>query len=156
LSGAITTAALTVFAGFVVFVAGQIVQRFVLEPVQEQRKVIGEIAHALLYYGNVYLVEEAEKLEELKERRISQLEEAQTALRGLASRLRESLWAVPAYETLARIGWVRKKADILTASRELVGWSNSIFGGSTAELIDRRRATIAEVLGISQKVGPPG
>jgi hypothetical protein len=115
--GALITALLAV----VVFVAGQGILRFVVEPIQEQRRLIGGIAHALLYYGNVYLVEQVEDLEKLKERRVLQLEEAQNALRGLAGRLRESLWVVPAYETLARMGWVRKKADILTASKHLIG-----------------------------------
>jgi hypothetical protein len=33
---------------YVVLVLGQFVQRFVMEPIQEQRQVIGEIVHALI------------------------------------------------------------------------------------------------------------
>jgi hypothetical protein len=155
LSEAITTAALTVFAGFVVFVAGQSVQRFVLEPVQEQRKVIGEIAYALLFYANVYRIEEIEEYEKLGEQRVVELEEARKSLRGLAGRLQTSLWTVPAYDALARMGWVRKKEEVLTASRELVGWSNNLYSDRTSAQRDRRRTIIAEVLGITQKVAPP-
>jgi hypothetical protein len=61
----------------------------------------------LLYYGNVYVVGQVEKLENLGEQRISELEGARTILRGLAGRLHESRWAFPAYGTLARMGWVR-------------------------------------------------
>jgi hypothetical protein len=45
--GALATALIAV----VVFVAGQILQRFVLEPIQEQRRLMGKIAHALLFYA---------------------------------------------------------------------------------------------------------
>jgi hypothetical protein len=156
LSEAITTAALTVFAGFVVFVLGQIVQRFVLEPIQEQRKVIGEIAHALLFYANVYRVPEAEEYERMSKERIADLEEARKTLRGFAGRLHTSLWNIPAYDTLARMGRVPKKADILTASKELVGWSNMVYGSGPSESVEKRRRVIANALGISEKVGPPG
>jgi hypothetical protein len=50
---ALMTAAFTAFFGVIVYAGGQAAQRFVLEPVQEQRKVIGEIAFALLMHGNV-------------------------------------------------------------------------------------------------------
>jgi hypothetical protein len=155
MSEAITTAALTVFAGFVVFVLGQIVQRFVLEPIQEQRRVIGEIAHALLFYANVHYEDSVEEYEKMSEQRILDLEETRKTLRGLAGRLQTSLWTVPAYDALARVGWVRKKDDVLVASKNLVGWSNSLYSDRLSESRDRRRRNIADVLGISEKVGPP-
>lgn len=146
--GLLVTALLAVL----VFVAGQAVLRFVLEPIQEQRKLIGEVAHALLFYANVYHIEQ---FEEPGEQRRQELDEARTALRGLAGRLQGSLWTIPAYDSLARIGWVRRKEDVLAASMELVGWSNSLYGSRGSEMRDKRRRIIAEVLGISQKVGPP-
>ena len=39
----LTAAALTIILGVFVFVTGQILLRFVVEPVQEQRKTLGEI-----------------------------------------------------------------------------------------------------------------
>lgn len=47
------TAALTALFGVLVFVLGQAAQRFVVEPIQDQRKVIGEVAFALLMFANV-------------------------------------------------------------------------------------------------------
>ena len=44
----------TAFFAVVVFVAGQFVVKFVIEPVHEQSKVIGEIAYALVFYANIY------------------------------------------------------------------------------------------------------
>jgi hypothetical protein len=153
--GALVTALLAV----VVFVAGQALLRFIVEPIQEQRRLIGEIAHALLFYAKVYQLEQfikkAQKETEQHKQRLAELDEARTTLRSLAGRLQTSLWTVPAYDTIARMGWVRRKEDILTASRELVGWSNSLYGGRTSEQRDKRRRIISEVLGISEKVGPP-
>jgi hypothetical protein len=146
--GALITALLAVLA----FVAGQALLRFVVESIQEQRRLIGEVSHALLFYAKVYHLK---ILKQPDEQRRAELDEARTTLRGLAARLQASLWTVPAYDTLARMGWVRKKEDILTASRELAGWSESLYGGRTSEVRDKRRRIISEALGISEKVGPP-
>src|SRR5215218_7318334 len=52
--GSSNTVLTTVLAGVAVFVLGQIAQRFFIEPIQEQRKVLGEVTFAVLYYsGNV-------------------------------------------------------------------------------------------------------
>jgi len=147
-SGALATALLAVLA----FVVGQAILRFVVEPIQDQRRVIGEIAYALLFYANVYHLDQFNRPDE---QRRAELEEARAALRGLAGRLQASLWTVPVYDAWALIGWVRKKGDVLTATRELTGWSNSLYGGKTSEMRDKRRRIIADALGISQKVGPP-
>jgi hypothetical protein len=44
----------TVFGALVVFVLTQSFLKLVLEPIQEQKKLIGEVAHALLFYANAY------------------------------------------------------------------------------------------------------
>jgi hypothetical protein len=80
----VMTAAITVVLGFVVFVLGQIAQRFFIEPIQEQRRVIGEIAYVVLYYGNVGSFATPELRQE-----------ALQTLRKLSGQLRASLWTVP-------------------------------------------------------------
>ena len=42
---------LTVFGSICIFVFGQILSKFFIEPIYEQKKVIGQIAHFLLYYA---------------------------------------------------------------------------------------------------------
>src|SRR5829696_8376016 len=108
------TAALTVLAGFAVFVGGQIVQRFVLEPIQEQRKVIGEIAYVLLYHDNVgrFVPFESQQSRE----------DIAATLRRLAGELRKTRATIPAYRQLEKTPWVRKTENVITASRHLVGW----------------------------------
>ena len=131
----VLTAAITVFGGAVVLVVGQVIQRFFLEPIQEQRQVIGEIAHALIFEANVGSLHAPEEREATS-----------SNLRNLASRLRATLWTVPRYTFLERLGWVPAAGDVIVASDQLIGWSNSIAQDSPDNY--RRRLLIAEKLGI--------
>lgn len=87
---AIVTAFLAVF----VFVLTQSFLKLVLEPVQDQRRLIGEVAHALLFYANVLPAESIEVNDNLGERTVTigadpeELEEVRKTLRELAGRLR--------------------------------------------------------------------
>jgi hypothetical protein len=127
----VLTAALTVVLGFVVFVLGQIAQRFFIEPIQEQRRVIGEIAHATVYYGNVGKLSEPE-------RRL----EASGTLHELASKLRSTLWTVPLYKPCQFLGLVKREQRVLTASSHLIGWSNSVISAREEGTYERQQAII--------------
>jgi hypothetical protein len=146
------TAAFTVFGtvlgGAVVLVLGQWVQRFIMEPIQEQRRVVGEIAHALTFDANVGYIPGEEHLDEdyrkkLKER----VDETHLRLRGLAARLSATLWTVPFYAFFERRGWVPSADDVNVASTELIGWSNGLESRDGPENA-RRQKRIAEKLGI--------
>ena len=101
--------------GFVVFVLGQIAQRFFIEPIQEQRRVIGEIAFVVLYHANVG------SMSPPKDRL-----EASSTLRRLSGQLRSTLWTVPCYRLFQSLGLVESREHVLTASTGLIGWSNSV------------------------------
>ncbi len=108
--------ALAALAGISVFVLGQIAVTLWLEPISQQRRLIGEIAVALTVYGNTFGGSSGVG----KER----VEKASDAFRELAGRLRGSsraLWAYPVWE---RVGWARSRGDIREASRSLIGLSN--------------------------------
>jgi len=107
-------AGITVVLGFVVFVLGQVAQRFFIEPIQEQRRVIGEITLAVLYYDNVGEKAKAELREET----------AQT-LRKLSGQLLATRWTVPQYRRLEPLGLVEKKDNVIAASDRLLGCSNT-------------------------------
>ena len=47
----VVTASFTAFFGAVVLVLGQLIQRFLLDPIQTQRKTVGEIAFNLTFLG---------------------------------------------------------------------------------------------------------
>jgi hypothetical protein len=115
------TPVITVLGGVFVFVGGQIVQRFFLEPIQEQRRIIGEIASLLLYYDNVgrYKPFESETHEDIA-----------STLRKLAGELRRTRSTIPVYRLLERTRLVPKTDNVIKASAHLTGWSNAIIGGS--------------------------
>jgi len=48
------TAALTILGGIVVFVGGQLISRFIIEPVQAQRAAIGGVVHTLVLFQDIY------------------------------------------------------------------------------------------------------
>jgi len=49
------TSAATIIGGVFVYTAGQVITRFFIDPYHEYRKVVGEIADALIYHANVYM-----------------------------------------------------------------------------------------------------
>ena len=136
-------AMLAVLIGVVIFVLGQIVQKFVLEPIYEQVKIIREIAQALVYYasagGSLHPLEDYLK--------------AKSELRELASRLRASLWGIPAYSFFASLGVVITQENIMKASASLVGWSNTMLQDNVSDT--DRREEIARALQIDYKTGTP-
>jgi hypothetical protein len=147
----LTAIVVTALLAVLVFVLTQSFLKLVLEPIQEQKKLIGEVAHALLFYANVVHLDTSGPPDE---QRRKELDEARIALRRLAGRLRASLWTVPFYDTLARLGRVTRKEDVLEASDQLVGWSNSLYGSTRHEdARNKRRTIIADRLGITKRLG---
>jgi hypothetical protein len=141
----IVTAALTALFAVIVFVAGQLAQRFILEPIQEQRKIIGEIAFSLLFHANVM------DMARRANSGLLQLEEpTETAktLRSLAGRLRATLYTIPFYSTFTRLGTIPSADAVKSASQSLVGWSNSIHSGDP----DVHKRAIVESLKLEGKV----
>ena len=111
------------------------------------------MAHALLFYANVsYPFDPRSVDDQTKE----WLQETSAALRGLAGRLRASLWTIPFYDSLARIRGVPSKGDVLEAATQLVGWSNSLYGRGDETRLDRRQKIIADRLGISKLLDATG
>ena len=47
------TSASTILGGVIVFVTGQLVSKFLIEPIQELRKAIGEVRFNLAYYAPI-------------------------------------------------------------------------------------------------------
>jgi hypothetical protein len=121
------TILLTVLAGIAVFVSGQIVQKWFIDPIQEQRKLIGEVLYCLAFYAYV--------------RRDlfppSQVLEAHTAIRGLSAQLFKALAVIPCYRFLGLIHVVHKRTTIIDTAVDLVAWSNSMTFPENAALANR-------------------
>ena len=132
----ILTAAITVVLGFIVLVLGQIAQRFFIEPIQEQTRIIGEIAYAVRYYRSLgHRSTPAER------------DEARRTLRKLSGQLHATLWTIPYYGLLEPRGWVEKRENVLTASSELVGWETAIVMKDDPSA-SRHRSAVTKALGL--------
>jgi hypothetical protein len=113
---------LTAVFGILIFVVGQIVQRFFIEPIQEQRKTVGRIAHSVTFLRNVWLIPNSEAY-----LMPDTAENASKTLRDLASQLRMSLRMVPFYRSAARLNCVLRPEDVETAASLLIAWSNHML-----------------------------
>ena len=117
----VLTSCLTIFGGVFVFTIGQLISKFLIEPIHEQSKCIGEIADALIFYANLY----ASPGTDMPEKR----HEASKSLRQYGSLIISKTHMIKFYSLLEKLGLVRKQKDILEASQELIRLSNSIYSG---------------------------
>jgi len=162
----ILTSSLTVFSGISVFVAGQIIVKFLIEPFYDYRRLVGEIADSLILYANVgpglhdlYLsqLEEAEekvenprrgiieeRLKEIIKNDYKRIDESKQILRQQASRLMGTTNAIPMYSLWSVFRIVPSRKDIIKASTDLIGLSNSTGKEGTG----RREKDIAKRLRI--------
>lgn len=134
--GDVEKAAVTALFAILVLMIGQILQKWIMEPLQEQRKLIGEIAFALVFYANFSEVKPKEELET-----------AQREIRSLASKFRATLWTIPFYGLFALFKIVPKRKDVLSASSGLIGMSNSLRERGRMEHLNQ----ISHALGIDWK-----
>lgn len=155
MSGQIIAAAVAL----ILFVITQAILKFIIEPVQEQKKLLGEIAHALVYYDNAYLdetlIQGLARIDRTAlEQRREELREASKEIRDLAGRLSGSLWTIPYYDVFGLLDRVPKRNNVLFAVAELRGWSNGLEGGDAGTRTALRREAIARLLGITRRELP--
>lgn len=104
---------LTVSSGTVTYVLGQLAFKLVVEPVHDLKKTIGVISHSLIERANV-----------ISKPGISPkdvMDEKSRELRKLASQLRSHLYVIPCYPVMAGIFRLPRPAEILVASKALIG-----------------------------------
>lgn len=111
----------TIVPATLIFVIGQILTRFVLEPIQDQARTVGRIAFSLLAYADYSPESQSSE----------KLEEASKNLRELAAQLRASRRVIPCYYVLSLLRCVISKRILLESSADLILWSNAIFTGDT-------------------------
>ena len=116
------TVFLTVIAGVVTYVAGQLVLKLLIEPVQETKRLIGQVAHSLIEHANVIQNPGVPSEDAMKT--------TSQHLRKLSAQLEAQLYLVPTYPTTARIFCLPSRDEVLSAARSLMGLSNSVFRAS--------------------------
>ena len=133
------TSFLTIFGGVVVFVLGQIITKFFVEPIHDQFRLIGEIADSLIFYANLYMNPGSGKPEKM--------DEAAQKLRQQSSQLRARTYAIRWYELWEFVGLVLKRTDVMVASHNLMWLSQFVHQGDALEN-EERRWEIEKRLGI--------
>lgn len=114
----VLTSSLTIIGGVVVYTLSQIMSKFLIDPIHEQKRVIGEIADALIYYANIYANPGIGPREEL--------DKASDKLRQLSTLLQSKTHMITWYRLFQKIKVVHKSSSIEGASKELIALSNLI------------------------------
>jgi hypothetical protein len=132
----------TVVAGVLIFVGGQLLSRFLVDPLHEWRKLKGEIAHALVFYSNVHVAPRLHSVEFG--------EEAMKHYRDLASQLWQRVHAIPCHRLFVLLRLVPSWKRVQAASSGLIGLSNSVFETDPLHHMDRNkmRERVREALGL--------
>jgi hypothetical protein len=146
------TSALTVIGGVFVFVVGQIILRFVIDPVLALRQVIAEIADAMIYNAPVIVTPIARSPENVRELR--------DTLRAKSSLLQTRMMATPWADFFAARGLIPQRASIETAVRSLRGLSHVVTSREQdaekmrieAEAIERYLRAIEQALGFPKLI----
>lgn len=139
-----------VLGGVAIFVIGQLALRFLIDPVIEQSKTIGEVAFALVFYAPYYLRKPASI--EVRDR--EELHAVSDTIRDRASRLVAANNAIKLYWLYRSVSLrtAPPRRDVLEAARKLMFICNSVFHpdpeGSEAarkEIIRLLRLNIGEL-----------
>jgi hypothetical protein len=138
---ALVTAGWTTMFGFIAFVLGQFALKLVVEPIQEQRRLVGEVAHAVIYYRNV-------GPDSLPGPNPERGAEARRVYRDLAARLRMNLQVVPRHPFISRLPFVLPRDRVYRASSALIGLANIVQKGHAADDVMRRHHEVRVNLGI--------
>jgi len=107
----------TVISGVLVFVIGQIIQRFFLEPIQKYKAVIGKIDNKLKFYKNIITNPGSDLIPK------DIVLECSGELRKLSCKLEEI------YKQIPFRGIIKPKEKISDSASRLIGLSNSVAIG---------------------------
>ena len=130
----------TVLSGVSVFVFGQLIVKFAIEPIHECRKLCGEIAEALIFYANVNVRYSGIQKEGL--------DEAYNAYRRLSGRLLARAHVIGFYRVWAFARLIPRRKDLGNAYRSLIGLSNNVLdnGADASKAKDKYRHDIKTIL----------
>ena len=140
---AIIQVSLTIITGVTVFVAGHMVVKLVIEPVQEMKSTIAQISHTLIELAPTYMTPGLLPIEKIKE--------ADAKFKSLSGRIRSHLYLIPRFAYTSRIFGLPKSENVITASRKLIGLSNSLYQSKDPDICKhnaRRVESICDALGI--------
>ncbi|HEX9875848.1 MAG TPA: hypothetical protein VGC50_04270 [Gammaproteobacteria bacterium] len=133
----------TILAGVSTFILGQIVLKLIIDPVQEFKRTVADISHALIEHAQMFYNPAVVPDEDAH--RVSDV------FRVLSSRLNAQMYLIPKYDWTALVFGLPNRKDVSDAAGHLIGLSNSVFR-STAQTIGtknpERSQKICNLLGI--------
>ena len=138
-----------ILAGVIIYVLGEIIVKIVIDPVQELKRVIAEIAFKLIHYSHVFKLASSEESagEEMgKAIGREKLEEAANEYRRLASMLNAGYRLVPFYPIARMLFFLPREADIIEARNALLEMSEEIFAAPKSFVIAEKRKNIERML----------
>lgn len=146
LTKTLLTSSLTAIGAVFVFVVSQLLGKLVIEPIQEMKKLLGEVRYALVFHAQAIFTPVGDREGEDK---------ASEVLRKLSCDLRSKMGAVPFYDLWARVsqGFLPRKADACEASKELMVLSNSVHSSPRPNGNHNCIAKIERLLGFESMDG---
>jgi len=114
----------TIIGGIIIFVTGQIILKFVIDPILELNRLRGEIAHSLIYYANIYSNTSPIYTDLTEDARFRN--EVQENFRKLGSQLCPKASIIPWFNIWELLRIVPKFQDVMEATSQLIGLSNSV------------------------------
>ncbi|NIV98831.1 hypothetical protein GWN26_06630 [Candidatus Saccharibacteria bacterium] len=138
-----------ILAGIFIYVLGEVVIKIMIDPVQELKRVIAEIAFKLIHYSHVFKLSTADNSSAAtpeKEIDAEKLEEAANEYRRLASLLNAAFRLVPFYGLTRIVFALPKEADIISARNALMDMSEEIFTTPKSFVISEKRKSIEMML----------
>jgi len=138
-----------ILAGVIIYVLGEIIVKIVIDPVQELKRVIADIAFKLIHYSHVFRLSSSDDSDAATgEKEISpeKLEQAADEYRKLASMLNAGFRLVPFYPFARVVFFLPKEADITDARNELIEMSEEIFAAPKSFVVAERRKSIEKKL----------
>jgi hypothetical protein len=138
-----------ILAGVIIYVLGEIMVKIVIDPVQELKRVIADIAFKLIHYSHVFKLSSSDDSEAAtgeKEIAPEKLEQAADEYRKLASMLNAAYRLVPSYPFARVVFFLPREADIIDARNDLIEMAEEIFAAPKSFVIAERRKSIERKL----------
>ena len=107
-----------------IYVFGQIIDKFFIKPIFDQKQTIGEIFDSLIFYANIYA-------NPYTNGDRTKYDSANKKFRELASLLVVKTELIPGYNFLSRINITIPRNNISKVHTELIRLSNSLYSSPT-------------------------
>lgn len=132
----------TVLSGVITYILGQLAVKLLIDPIQEMKRAIGQVAHALIDLANVIANPGVASHEVM--------DAASKHLRSLSSQLQSHLYLVPVCRASAWLFRLPEMAHVVEATGLLIVLSNSLHRATDRvyEHNAKRVEKIHDLLGI--------